>query len=383
MDMASNTLFFSATSYGGMGMASYSVLNTFNADDNVFFFVVEQKQGFYKSHIKESLLHKTKIVYYKQNRWEQLVSVIYEGIPPYYDELLHFCKENGITVIFQYSSPVYPRMIKQLKDVGIKYIANVHDLHPHSANKAFYKEWKQRVMYSRINKSFEICNGLVTNEIGQYNEMQDVFPNKIYAYHELPTSVTKEIINGNKVPSELLGVKKQLILFFGRIEDYKGVPLLYNVFYNHKDINERYVLVIAGQGDIKFRRYNDEKEKNIYIINRFIDDAEVRYLYEKSACVVYPYTSITQTGILSFPFYFGVPVVTSNLKAFSDKLLEETLGFVFENGEEADLYEKLRTILARDNKEMKEKQRLYYNKIYGEQSFRGPLLEIFEKVNKM
>ena len=156
---------------------------------------------------------------------------------------------------------------------------------------------------------------------------------------------------------------------------------MYNTFLSHHDLNEKYALVIAGQGDIMFKRCLCELKKNIYVLNRYIDDAEVRYLYENSACVVYPYTSITQTGILSFPFYFGVPCVTSNLKAFSDKLLGEKLGSMFENGNEDDLYLKIKTILDKDNSNMRKAQRTFYSEVYENQSFRKPLLELFEKVS--
>lgn len=379
--MKQNALFFTTTSYGGMGMNSYSVLNTFLPSDNVFYFVVEQDEGYYHKHIKVELLPKTKIVHFKPGRLKQLCSLFQDSLPPYYNELLSFCKEKKISVIFQLSSPSYPRMVTELKKQGIKYIANVHDLHPHLADKAFYKEWKQRVIYNRIYRCYKLCEGLVTNELGQFEEMQRLYPNKYYAYHELPTSVTKEIIEGNMIPHELKEVNKKFILFFGRIEGYKGVSLLYNTFLSHHDLNEKYALVIAGQGDIMFKRCLCELKKNIYVLNRYIDDAEVRYLYENSACVVYPYTSITQTGILSFPFYFGVPCVTSNLKAFSDKLLGEKLGSMFENGNEDDLYLKIKTILDKDNSNMIKAQRTFYSEVYENQSFRKPLLELFEKVS--
>ena len=53
-------------------------------------------------------------------------------------------------------------------------------------------------------------------------------------YCPFPTLVTADIENGEKVASELNGIN-DYILFFGRIELYKGVHLLYNAYVNNKD----------------------------------------------------------------------------------------------------------------------------------------------------
>ena len=44
------------------------------------------------------------------------------------------------------------------------------------------------------------------------------------------------------------------------------------------------------------------------MINRYIKDSEVAYLYQHAQCVVYPYISATQSGVLSLAFYYQTPV---------------------------------------------------------------------------
>lgn len=78
---------------------------------------------------------------------------------------------------------------------------------------------------------------------------------------------------------------------------------MYNAFTESAEISDKYDLVIAGSVQISFERKSNEQ--HVTFINRYILDEEVRYLYEHAACVVYPYISATQSGVLSIAYYFG------------------------------------------------------------------------------
>lgn len=75
-----------------------------------------------------------------------------------------------------------------------------------------------------------------------------------------------------------------------------------------------YLLVIAGNGTLPFERAVGEI--NVVMMNRYIKDTEIRYMYEQAACVVYPYISATQSGVLSLAFYFRTPTLTSDVPFF-------------------------------------------------------------------
>ena len=72
--------------------------------------------------------------------------------------------------------------------------------------------------------------------------------------------------------------------------------------------------MIAGTQNIYFER--QANEKNVFFINRFIDDSEVRDLFERASVIVYPYISATQSGVVSIASYFDKPMVLSDLPFF-------------------------------------------------------------------
>jgi len=92
-------------------------------------------------------------------------------------------------------------------------------------------------------------------------------------------------------------VGEKTILFFGRIEEYKGLDNLLNIIqlFNKNRLN--YNFIIAGKGKIE----NMEKFltfKNVTIINRFIEDEEIKNLFRKATFTILPYNSATQSGVI-------------------------------------------------------------------------------------
>jgi len=112
--------------------------------------------------------------------------------------------------------------------------------------------------------------------------------------------------------AELKDVPDGYILFFGTVQLYKGVHLLYDAYIHHPELNSR-PLVVAGAGTAYFKRENDD---NAIFINRFMEDSELRDLFSRAAVVVYPYISATQSGVTSIASYFGKPMVLSDLPFF-------------------------------------------------------------------
>ena len=137
----------------------------------------------------------------------------------------------------------------------------------------------------------------VTNSKPQQQLVKERYPyHKVY-YAPFPTLVTDAIASGDTRVPELEGAADGYILFFGNLQLYKGVHLLYDAYLSHPELQRR-PLVIAGSGYIYFKREADEP--CVTFINRFIDDNE----------------AATQSGVVSIASYFGKPMVLSDLPFF-------------------------------------------------------------------
>lgn len=233
------------------------------------------------------------------------------------------------------------------------------------------------MLNNRNREAIEEANYMVTNSRAQYSELKETYPQRKIFFHEFPSLVTPVLASGNIVPKELKGISRPYILFFGRIEEYKGISLLYKAF-TESSLTAKYNLVIAGSGTIAFSR--SEKDHVIFI-NRYIKDEEVKFLYENASCVVYPYISATQSGVLSLAYYFGTPVLASDVDYFKSIIEASGAGRLFEKGDIKDLKLKLQNILlSQDRNELIAKEKAYYSKFYDGEAIRKELLTIYEDI---
>lgn len=170
----------------------------------------------------------------------------------------------------------------------------------------------------------------VTNSKPQQQLVKERYPyHKVY-YAPFPTLVTDAIAQGDACVPELAEVPDGYILFFGNLQLYKGVHLLYDAYLSHPELQRR-PLVIAGSGYIYFKREADEP--GVTFINRFVDDAELKDLFSRAAVVVYPYISATQSGVTSIASYFDKPMVLSDLPFFRQTCEQNDGVAFFANGD--------------------------------------------------
>jgi len=230
----------------------------------------------------------------------------------------------------------------------------VHDLHPHEVKTSSLLD---SILFKDIIWGYRKCresiSNLTTSSWSQLMELQKIYPSKKCKYTSFPTLVTQGIKNGKKVPIELNGVD-DYILFFGSVNEYKGVNLLIEAFEKSK-LSDNTKLVIAGKG----LDYNIHS-KNVIRLNRFVDDDEVASLFNQASIVVYPYISATMSGVLSIAYYFNKLVLTSDIPFFKDNATD-SVSF-FKVGDVEDLQLKMEDILT--HKKSYQPDKTSYCRIY-------------------
>lgn len=182
--------------------------------------------------------------------------------------------------------------------------------------------WPQQWLFRHtVNK--------VTNSQEQLSLIASRYPKHQACYVPFPSLVNATIADGHQQVDELKDVDDGYILFFGTVQLYKGVHLLYEAYRSHPEL-QKHPLVIAGKGNLYFDCETDGRR--VIHINRFIDDSELRDLFTRAAAVVYPYTSATQSGVTSIASYFGRPMVLSDLSYFTQTCHDAEGVFFFPNG---------------------------------------------------
>ncbi len=115
------------------------------------------------------------------------------------------------------------------------------------------------------------------------------------------------------------------LVFFGRILPYKGIEYLFDAFQNVQKKIPEIKLIVAGEGEIDF---DIKSLKNIEIINQFVNNYELVKIIKKASVIVCPYISASQSGVPMVAFYFGKPVITTNVGGLPEVVENMVTGLI-------------------------------------------------------
>ena len=125
--------------------------------------------------------------------------------------------------------------------------------------------------------------------------------------------------------------EKNTILFFGRIQPYKGLDYLIKAAEILKEKLHNFKIIVAGKGNIgrykaliKMKNLTDTFE----LINEYIPNESVAELFQRSSLVVLPYIEGGQSGVMHIAYMFKKPVVTTNVGSTPEVVEEGKTGFV-------------------------------------------------------
>ncbi|NNG67948.1 glycosyltransferase [Caldanaerobacter subterraneus] len=192
----------------------------------------------------------------------------------------------------------------------------IHDSRPHETSSNFLKKIGRKILYYRIKALSKKVKYIATNSRYQQISLEYMFKKKIFYF---PMPPFAGVTLSKKICNEIASKKfNNYYLFFGRLEEYKGIDILIesvNILAQKFKMFPQ--VVIAGKGTIK-KKYRKiiNKLDNILLIDRFLDDDEIGYLFSQAKCVIFPYKTVTQSGPLQYAYYFRKPVIVSGLSYF-------------------------------------------------------------------
>lgn len=138
---------------------------------------------------------------------------------------------------------------------------------------------------------------------------------------------------------------KLRVLFFGRILKYKGLEYLIEAF---KGLNDKYELTIAGSGNLPIVT----DLHNIRVLNRFIEDDEMKLLFSECDVVVLPYLTASQSGVVYLSYAFGKPVIATNVGSLGEIVISRVNGLLINSNSVPEIVEALKQM---SNKEFRDK----------------------------
>ncbi|HEY9619230.1 MAG TPA: glycosyltransferase [Crinalium sp.] len=156
-----------------------------------------------------------------------------------------------------------------------------------------------------------------------HKQLLNSFPEKMHicSHHGV-------IHSPEEVDSDAIANNRNQLLFFGRIEKYKGIEVLLDAFEIAKKTDPTLHLTIAGLGPLSSNLKDKIFGLNIKLINRWIDDKELNALLASHGVVVMPYLSATQSGVAAIAIANGLPAIGTNVGALPEQIIDGKNGLI-------------------------------------------------------
>lgn len=197
-------------------------------------------------------------------------------------------------------------------------VKTIHDVGIHEGNDSWFNKWWNGTAFQNAEK-FVVLSKKFVPKLQQKGIPKNDITVIPHAGFDFYVSNNVEIVKGSN---------KQL-LFFGRIDKYKGIKVLLDampiILKSFPDLQ----LTIAGNGDMsEYSKRIESVKKNINVINRWIKDEEVAEIVEPADVVILPYTHATQSGVIPLAYAFSKPVIATNVGGLDEQVVDGETGYV-------------------------------------------------------
>lgn len=218
---------------------------------------------------------------------------------------------------------------------GRQLLYEVHNVWPHNKRGNKY-------IYVCQKFAYQICDVLICHNKSSSDDLVHDFSISREKIRIIPIGLLSHIPKSDLsemdarrmlLPSERMNYPT--LLFFGKISPYKGIEFLIKACQIlHK--KTKFYLIIAGDKSGEATYW--EKIKNLieeclpdtsYCLKPFyVPDDEMEIYFKAADVVIIPYLEIYQSFIHMQAFYFGKPVIATDIGSFREDILDGKMGYI-------------------------------------------------------
>jgi glycosyltransferase involved in cell wall biosynthesis len=239
----------------------------------------------------------------------QLLTIrkVFRGIQEFAPDVIHY---QGFHPWLDLALPLWKRY---------PLVCTVHDFRPHPGDKLSQKTpfWLEMFLRRRANQLIvhsEHVRTLMAQALDGTGGNISLMPH---------------IQIGQQLFAPILDEQEHLILFFGRIWEYKGLEYLIRaeplISARVPDVR----IMIAGQGE-DFARYSRMMvhPERFIVHNEFISEQSTAEYFRRASVVVLPYIEASQSGVIPLAYSAGKPVVATNVGGLPEMVEHGRTGYV-------------------------------------------------------
>lgn len=254
-----------------------------------------------------------------------------------YISLLWSIRRKGYDLLYTsfHGLPYFFPLLSTLIDLD-KVIYGVHNVH---TPKGASHEWSMRLYQQyafRVVKQFHVFSKY------QLRVIEKLLPTKRHFY--VPFAPDDYGASNACPPNDRIRFTS-----FGYIREYKRLDLLISAFKTlYGDGLRNIELVIAGRCDA-WEPYKALIDNHPRIDARIgiVPNKDIPNLISSSHYIVLPYQDGAQSAVLQLAYRYHKPVITSDIDAFRDAVVDGTTGFQFRNLSQESLCQVMRDVVLK------------------------------------
>jgi len=271
----------------------------------------------------------------------KVLRLLYKKVQIIHCQYEYWCFGRGMRAI------IFPLLLLFFKVLRMPVVVTIHTIvPPHGINSEFLNRHKvggfvlvKKVLYSILIKIIASLSSAIIVHLEAQSEVlsQDYNVNQKKIFLIPHGSEGFEVSSISKYEArEILGLPKEqnIILSFGDIRRGKGLEFTINAMKGVLEAYPKTILVIVGQyspqrsiesegllEELKAEINSLNLDEKIIILNKFIKEEYVPTYFQATDIVVLPYTEheiLSASGPLHRAISYGVPVIVSRIRRFSD-----------------------------------------------------------------
>ncbi len=258
--------------------------------------------------------------------------------------ILRWIKKQQFSVIFFESLHVWnlPIMLKFRKKLTI--IQMIHDVIPHDGDRQVRQVEYMNKVVCKLSSYIVICN----------QKFKSVITDK----YKVPENNVITIDLWKRFPKYTYPEYTKHFLFFGRINKYKGIDNLIKIVKECSDVK----FDVIGRVDESMQEEVEllSHERNVYLDNGYVSDDKMAEAFLHSDCVILPYNSATQSGVIIDAYRYSRPVIAFDVGAVSEQVEDAYSGFLIPSGDIVAFASKIKSLSRMDQDRLKELSRNAY-----------------------
>lgn len=136
------------------------------------------------------------------------------------------------------------------------------------------------------------------------------------------------------------------VLFFGRINPYKGVDNLLEIAKLCPEIH----FDVIGRVDLQMQGIVDELKKlpNVFLNNNYVSDDEMKEAFINADWVILPYNSASQSGVIIDAYKYSRPVIAFDVGAISEQIEDNVSGILIKDKDSRRFAKELKYVACED-----------------------------------